>query len=190
MPIIDGRIHPINRVDTRGLAAAITTRVISALQDGFARQLGFVDPEVKPIAERVIGRLAPGWVWVSLDDFRGYIAGNPPGPGDVVGRFNISILGGALDDEYMQGVVNAVAAAAHEYLRERHGTPDLAVTNVGGNVRMSVPGHPDVLLTPQGVHELLVGEIVAELRRPAGGSPAPGRSLITNLTTAGMLRLR
>lgn len=166
MPIIDGRIHPCNRINTRGLAAAITDRVVSALQDGFARQLGFVDPEVKPIAERVIGRLAPGWIWVSLDDFRGFIAGNRPGPTDVVGRFEISILGGALDDEYMQGVVNAVATAAGEYLREECGTPDLAVTNVGGNVRMSMPGQPDVLLTPQAVHELLVREIVAALRRP------------------------
>ena len=70
-----------------------------------------------------------------------------------------------VDEIYQNLLVDVVADAARQVLRSKQDRPNLAIANITGNVRMSVPGHPDNLLTAEGVHSFLTSEIKKELER-------------------------
>jgi hypothetical protein len=164
MPLVEGRIYPYSDEIANELAKEITGKIVEQLKTSFSAQLGFTG-EKEPVAQEVIGRFAPGWVWVYIEEFKGIVAGNSPKQGETYGRFDIILLENSLDEIYQNLLVDVVADAARQVLRSKQDRPNLAIANITGNVRMSVPGHPDNLLTAEGVHSFLTSEIKKELER-------------------------
>jgi pimeloyl-ACP methyl ester carboxylesterase len=157
MPFVEGWVCNLTKDLRDRLSVAITRAMVDALAAGFAGQLGYTGSEEKT-AREVIGKIAPNWVWVHIDQFQPYIAGTDSANGRG-GRFHIGILENALDNKYLNDVTEAVAKAAREILATGSTPVPLAVSLGSGNVDMSVPGSPDSLLRADGVHEFLRGEV-------------------------------
>ncbi|ACB49623.1 hypothetical protein cce_0272 [Crocosphaera subtropica ATCC 51142] len=165
MPLIESRIYPYSPSLADKLAMRITELVVEQLKESFAEQLGFLGTKNEAIAKEVIGRFAPGWVWVYSEEFKAIVAGKQPKNSEIFGRFDIFLLENALAEKHQDALVNTVAKAARQVLGETQDKPlNLAVANITGNVRMSVPGNPDSLLTAEGVHTFLTDAINQELK--------------------------
>jgi len=167
MPLIQAYItRNIDDQARRALADEITESVVENLKESFACELGFTANEKeKAIAKEVIGRFAPGWVWISFQDFEPVIAGKKLSDSDVAARFDIGLLEGSMREDYQDSLITTVADAAREMLQEYApgSNINLAVTNITANVRMSVPDNPDNLLRAGGVHAFLARQIQSEL---------------------------
>ncbi len=162
MPLIEGRIYPYSDAIANQLATEITNKVVEQLKQSFSEQLGFTGKD-EATAQEVIGRFAPGWVWIYIEEFKAVVAGNLPAEGEVYGRFDIFLLERALDEKHQNSLVDVVASSANKILKKQDKPLNLAIANITGNVRMSVPGQPDNLLIAEGVHEFLSSEIKKEL---------------------------
>ena len=166
MPLIESRISPYSAPLANELATKITNLVVEQLKVSFAEELGFLGSPDEAIAKDVIGRFAPGWVWVYTEEFKAVVAGKQPETTEVFARFDIFLLENALAEKHQNALVDVVAKAAHQVLGKFKKEPlNLAITNITGNVRMSVPGNPDSLLTAEGVHTFLRDAINQELKK-------------------------
>lgn len=167
MPLIEAHITKNINIETRELLARlITNSVIEILKENFANELGFTSNEhEKAIAKEVIGRFAPGWIWIAFEDFEPLIAGKILNPSEIAARFDIGLLENALDEDYQDELITTIADVARKVLQEQspNNNINLAVTNISANVRMSVPNNPDSLLRAGEVHAFLARQIQAEL---------------------------
>jgi pimeloyl-ACP methyl ester carboxylesterase len=167
MPLIQGRVGCVADGLAGRLARAITRATVDTLAASFAAQLGYTGEPAEGIARRVIAGIAPNWVWVDIEPFQPYIAGQAAMDAQG-GRFEIVLLENALDETYQDALTAAVAGAARSALANGHGPVPLAVSLVTGNVDMSVPGSPDSLLRADGVHAFLRGEIETAIAQEEG----------------------
>jgi len=159
MPLIEGRVGNLTKDLKEKLALTITKATVDTLAASFAAQLGYAGGAEEKIARKVIGKIAPNWVWVNIESFQPYIAGSAAG-NVLGGRFDVVLLENALEEKYQDDLTEAVAKAARSILAANNGTPvPLAIALITGNVDMSVPGSPDSLLQAEGVHKFLRGEI-------------------------------
>lgn len=174
MPLIEGRLSNNMMPFARELEDAITAATIATLKRVFTAQLGFDSDTTRDVAAEAVGQFAPGWVWLYLTPFAPVIAGERLDNARYAIRLDVHLLEQALDEAHQNAIVQAIAKAVRNVVPQRH--LDLAITNLTGNVQMSVPGSPDSLLEANGVHSFLIGEIrkaLAARQIPLPAAPTP-----------------
>lgn len=163
MPLINGYVNNLNDDLKNALEKEITESVVNTLAEAFPLRLGFAQSSKEyEIAEEVVRSIAPAWVWVELFPFEPKIAGKEVEDG-YAAKVDIGLLERALGETHQDAIVNAVADSVRRVLSRDGSLVQLAVSNLTGNVRMSVPGSSDALLNAEGVHQFLLGEILKAL---------------------------
>lgn len=165
MPLVEGRICNVSDDLKKQLITSINRNIVEVLKINFASELGFTEEKENQIAKEVIGRFAPGWVWVYLEDFNPTIAGEKIAKDEMALRMDIGLLEGSMREEYQDELVTAATEAARQILGPKCSKLHLAVANITGNVRMSVPSAPDALLRAGGVHAFLARQVQSELHK-------------------------
>jgi hypothetical protein len=176
MPMVEGTFSGVKL--TPELSARLEADITKALQEtvsiAFPVELGFTKgtPEFET-AHRIAHNIMPGWTWVNLSEGNWAIQGKRVGDNVVTGRINILVLANAVFTNFRREAAKAVTETVIKTLKETTGKQvNLSVSIYEGEVDLTLPRelfgdlihHASTkLLTPNGVQQFIMAEVVKEL---------------------------
>lgn len=167
MPCVDGKISGIPLTDNlrRELESQLTQVLQQTIGFQFPKQLGFEEgSETFEKAHRFAKRIMPGWTWITLSEATWAVRGERLSE-EIVARFHILVLAGALTQQHRQQVVTNVEERLAHMLGKNGKPVHLFVDIVEGEVDMTLPEELFGDLLKGSTHRLLaVPDVVQFLK--------------------------